>query len=105
MTVDDILVTTTPKPSAGPVGWGVVLAGLGLVLLLAGGAVDIDGLVWGGVATSGVGLVLLGLGVFRLAQHVDRLGGVLYQPGGGPVVTTDDERARQAEARRARVIS
>lgn len=105
---------TTPRPAAPWVGTGLVLTLLA-PLALAVGAVR--SMTWSasvyatsdpgapftivGAVLAIVGTVVLAVGVFRLAEHVDRLGGVRYRDGGRPLARSDDEAERQAAARRA----
>lgn len=77
---------------------GLLAAGIGLLLLgpwpaVAGylqyvssasmyGSRDGVPLVWVGCLLSLAGTAALSIGVYRLGQHVDRLGGVRYRPDG-----------------------
>lgn len=113
--MSDPMVATEPKPSAPWVATGLVLMLLAPMMVVVGA---LQSLAWepgmydqsdpglplmavGGVLST-VGAVLLTVGAFRIAQHLDRLGGVRYRHS-TPAPISDDERERQAAARRSLV--
>lgn len=104
---------TTPRPAAPWIGSGLALGLLAPLAFVLGGAtttawdVSVLGLpqlghplVVVGSLLAVTGNVLLAVGAYRLAQHVDRLGGVRYLDATAPEPLSTAERERQAAVRR-----
>jgi len=93
---------TTPKPAPPWIGVGLVLALLGpAVADLSYSVADVThSLMTVGNVLGTAGMALLAVGLYRIAQHLDRLGGVVLRPRSGPATISDVERERQATARR-----
>ncbi|MDM8083815.1 hypothetical protein QUV83_03425 [Cellulomonas cellasea] len=89
------------KPSAPLLATGLLLTLLGgFFTTLAAAAQWGSGAAFVGAFLGGVGTAVLVVGVYRLASNVDAAAGLEYAPS-APAPVSDDERSRQAAARRA----